>query len=43
MNLAAHAVYVARTGMPDERVRRDITKVREEDLNYFSLIIVRKR
>jgi precorrin-2/cobalt-factor-2 C20-methyltransferase len=43
MNLAAHAVYVARTGMPDERVHRDITKVREEDLNYFSLIIVRKR
>jgi hypothetical protein len=24
-------------------VYRDITKVREEDLNYFSLIIVRKR
>jgi precorrin-2/cobalt-factor-2 C20-methyltransferase len=43
MNLAAYAVYVARTGMPDERVYRDITKVREEDLNYFSLIIVRKR
>jgi precorrin-2/cobalt-factor-2 C20-methyltransferase len=43
LDLAKNAVYVARTGMPDERVIRDITKVREEDLNYFSLILVRKR
>jgi precorrin-2/cobalt-factor-2 C20-methyltransferase len=43
MNLAKHAVYVARTGMPDERVYRDITRIRNEDLDYFSLVIVRKR
>lgn len=42
MNLAENAVYVARTGMDDERVCRDIRGVREEDLNYFSLVIVRK-
>ena len=43
MGLAADAVYIARTGMDDEQVHKDIMKVREEDLNYFSLIIVRKR
>ncbi len=43
MNLATHAVYVVRTGMADERVYKDIHKIREEDLNYFSLLIVRKR
>lgn len=43
MNLASKAVYIARTGMDDERVYRDIGKVRDEDLNYFSLVIVRKR
>ena len=42
MKRAADAVYVVRTGMPDEQVHKDITKVREEDLNYFSLVIVRK-
>jgi precorrin-2/cobalt-factor-2 C20-methyltransferase len=43
MNLATKAVYIARTGMDDERVYTDIGKVRDEDLNYFSLVIVRKR
>jgi precorrin-2/cobalt-factor-2 C20-methyltransferase len=41
--LAKKAVYVARAGMEDERVIKDITSVRDEDLNYFSLVIVRKR
>lgn len=41
--LTAHAVYVCRAGMDDEKVIRDIHQVREVDLNYFSLIIVRKR
>lgn len=41
--LAANAVYVARAGMDDERIVKDITKVRNEDLDYFSLVIVRKR
>jgi precorrin-2/cobalt-factor-2 C20-methyltransferase len=43
MNLAESATFVARAGMEDERIMRDITKVRAEDLNYFSLVIVRKR
>lgn len=43
MHLAAQAVYVARAGMDDERIVKDITRVRNEDLNYFSLVIVRKR
>ena len=43
MNLAVGAVYVARAGMTDERIVKDITQVRSEDLNYFSLVIVRKR
>ncbi|MBZ0158243.1 MAG: precorrin-2 C(20)-methyltransferase [Alphaproteobacteria bacterium] len=40
--LAEKAVYVARAGMEDERVVADIRKVTESDLNYFSVIIVRK-
>jgi precorrin-2/cobalt-factor-2 C20-methyltransferase len=43
MNLAANATFVVRAGMDDERVYKDISLVREEDLNYFSLMIVRKR
>ncbi len=43
MNLIPHAVYVARAGMKDEKVFKDIRQVHEDDLNYFSLIIVRKR
>ncbi len=43
MNLVENAVYVARTGMDDERVCNDIRKVTQEELNYFSLVIVRKR
>ena len=41
--LAEKAVFVSRAGMEDERVIRNIRDVREEDLNYFSLVIVRKR
>jgi precorrin-2/cobalt-factor-2 C20-methyltransferase len=43
MNLANSATFVARAGMEDERIRKDIRQVKEEDLNYFSLVIVRKR
>jgi len=43
MNRAAQATYVVRAGMDDEHVYKDINKVKEEDLNYFSLLIVRKR
>ncbi len=40
--LARNSVYVVRAGMSDEKIFRDIRDVKEEDLNYFSLMIVRK-
>lgn len=43
MGLAGGATYVVRAGMDDERIYNDILKVRTEDLNYFSLMLVRKR
>jgi precorrin-2/cobalt-factor-2 C20-methyltransferase len=43
MGLSAAATYVARAGMEDERIYKDIRSVSKEDLNYFSLVIVRKR
>ena len=43
MDLADAATYVVRAGMEDERIWKDIRQVKEEDLNYFSLVIVRKR
>jgi precorrin-2/cobalt-factor-2 C20-methyltransferase len=43
LNRAAQATFVVRAGMDDERVYKDIGQVQEEDLNYFSLVIVRKR
>jgi precorrin-2/cobalt-factor-2 C20-methyltransferase len=42
LNLTQKAVYVSRAGMEDEKIASDITKVREHDLNYFSMVIVRK-
>jgi precorrin-2/cobalt-factor-2 C20-methyltransferase len=42
LHLTANAVYVSRAGMEDEKIARDITTLKEEDLNYFSMVIVRK-
>ena len=42
MDLAGRAVYIARAGMEDEKIFRDVRKVREDDMNYFSLLIVKK-
>jgi precorrin-2/cobalt-factor-2 C20-methyltransferase len=42
MDLAAHATCISRAGMEDERIFHDIRDVRQEDLHYFSLVIVRK-
>jgi precorrin-2/cobalt-factor-2 C20-methyltransferase len=41
-DLIENAVYVARACMDEEKVFRDIREVRDEDLDYFSMIIVRK-
>jgi precorrin-2/cobalt-factor-2 C20-methyltransferase len=42
MNLAENATCIARAGMEDEQIFHNIRDVRQEDLNYFSLVIVRK-
>ncbi|HBR21314.1 MAG TPA: precorrin-2 C(20)-methyltransferase [Nitrospiraceae bacterium] len=42
MNLLNNAIYISRAGMEDERVFKNINSVKEEDLNYFSMIIVKK-
>ncbi len=36
------AVYVKRVGLPGETVIRDLDQVRDEDLDYLSLVLVRK-
>ncbi len=40
--LAGSAIYISRAGMPEEAVIRNLRDVTTEDLNYFSLIIIRK-
>jgi precorrin-2/cobalt-factor-2 C20-methyltransferase len=42
MDLLGNAVCVSRAGMQDETIYRDITKIAQEGLNYFSMVIVRK-
>jgi precorrin-2/cobalt-factor-2 C20-methyltransferase len=42
MRLTRNTVYVARAGMADERVVRDVTTLKEEDMDYFSVLIVKK-
>ena len=42
LGLTANAVYISRAGMEDERIVKDITTLKEEDMNYFSLVILRK-
>ena len=42
MGLTEHAVYIERAGMDDEKIFRDLRKLKEDDMNYFSLMIIRK-
>ena len=42
LGLAANAVYIIRAGMHNEKIFTDIRNIREEDLNYFSLMIIRR-
>lgn len=42
MHLLKNAVYVSRAGMGDEKIVRNIQDVKREDLNYFSMVIIRK-
>jgi precorrin-2/cobalt-factor-2 C20-methyltransferase len=41
--LAENATYISRAGMSEEAVIRNLKNVKKEDLNYFSLIIIRRR
>lgn len=41
MNLMNNAIYISRAGMEDEKVFKNINSVKEEELNYFSMIIVK--
>ncbi len=42
MQLTGNAVFVSRAGMADEKIIKDIRALKEEDMNYFSMVIVRK-
>jgi precorrin-2/cobalt-factor-2 C20-methyltransferase len=42
MGLTARAAYIVRAGMVDEKIFRDIKTLKEDDMNYFSLMIIRK-
>lgn len=41
-NLTSKATYVCRAYMPEEKIFRDITEVKEQDIDYFSVLIVKK-
>lgn len=42
MNLLDNAVYITQAGMKDEKIFKNIRDVKEKDLNYFSMVIVKK-
>ncbi len=42
MNLLNNSIYISRAGMKDERIFKDLRDMKEEDLNYFSMVIIRK-
>jgi len=40
--LTGRAVYVSRAGLDDEEIVYDIAKLKGKDLNYFSVVIIKK-
>jgi precorrin-2/cobalt-factor-2 C20-methyltransferase len=42
LRLTSGAVCISRAGMEDEKIFTDIRAMKEEDMNYFSMVIVRK-
>jgi precorrin-2/cobalt-factor-2 C20-methyltransferase len=42
MNLVENATCISRAGMEDEKVFKNIEEIKQEELNYFSMVIVRK-
>ena len=43
LDLSGRAVYVKRCGTPDQEIVRDVSSLRGRDLDYLSLLIVKKR
>lgn len=41
-NLTDKAIYISKAGMEDEKILKNIKEVKKDDLNYFSLVIVKK-
>ena len=42
MDLTDSAIYISRAGMDGERVFRNIRDIKKGDLNYFSVVIIKK-
>ncbi len=42
LNMIENAVYISRAGMEDEKIFKDIREVKKDDLDYFSMVIVKK-
>jgi precorrin-2/cobalt-factor-2 C20-methyltransferase len=42
MDLLDKAFYIAQAGMEDEKIFKDLKRVRQDDLQYFSMVIVKK-
>lgn len=42
MNLINKAVYISKVGMEDEKIFSNIRDVKKEDINYFSMVIIKK-
>lgn len=42
MNLLHNAIYISKAGMEGEDIFKDIRDIKEKDLNYFSMVIVKK-
>ncbi|MDI6781230.1 MAG: precorrin-2 C(20)-methyltransferase [bacterium] len=40
--LLDRAVYISRAGMNDERIFKNIRDVQKKDLNYFSMVVIKK-
>jgi precorrin-2/cobalt-factor-2 C20-methyltransferase len=40
--LTDNAVYISRAGMEDEKIFKNIRDIKEGDLNYFSVVIIKK-
>jgi precorrin-2 methylase len=42
MGILNRATYISRAGTEDEKIFKDIKDVKVKDLNYFSMVIVKR-